>query len=92
MNNYNIEWYDVSRLLQFFGYKSNEADIIADYLDNCTTDYDLTNWIWNVLPYNVQIFDTKKEALEYIDEELDSSHEECTLYVSDFGGVILERY
>lgn len=90
---FDIDWYDLERLLNTYDFIDEfDAKIIADYLDECGSDLNLTGYIWNTVAYNVVCLKGgKEEALRYIEEELGCSEEDCTIYVSEtLGGVYLE--
>lgn len=88
---FRIAWYDLQTILSDgFGYDNHVANVVADYLDE-QLDFDLTTYIWNVLPYFVEVFDTKEEALEYIERE-EFDVEECIIYeCENYKGVYLEH-
>ena len=92
---FNIDYNDLVRILKnTYGYEEFTAKVVADYLDECIDfDLDFTHYVWNTLPYNVSIFETKEEALRYVGDENLSSND-YTLYECSEGleGVYLEVY
>ena len=88
---FKIDYNDLQRIIKALGYDKHTAIVVADYLDECI-DYELnlSNYLWNILPYFVQVFKTKTEAEEYIKEELTDSAD-LTLYeCKNYQGVYLE--
>lgn len=82
---FRIGFNDLVKLLETYGYEDS-AKIIADYLDECIDyEFDLSYYLWNTLLFNVQCFDTKKEALEYIDDKLCVDEKDCKIYEGHFG-------
>ena len=92
---FKIDYNDLQRIIKAFGYSEHTAVVVADYLDECV-DYekDLSFYLWNTLPYNVKIFETKEEAEEYIKDQLSyCSSDDYTLYeCENYKGVYLEVY
>lgn len=90
---FKINYNDLVKIIKSFGYDNLTATVVADYLDECV-DYelDLSYYLWNTLPYNVEIFETKSEAEEYIKTQLsDLSSDNYTLYeCENFNGIYLE--
>lgn len=88
---FKIEYYDLQTILsKGFGYDNHTATVVADYLDE-QFEVDLTAYIWNVLPYFVEVFNTKVEALEYI-ESNGFNMEDCVIYeCSNYNGVYVEH-
>lgn len=87
---FKIEFNELVKLLEAHGEEPDCARIIADYLDECI-DYelDLSYYLWNTL-LQVNCFDTKKEAFEYMKaDSIDSNH--CILWEGNYG-VYLEKY
>lgn len=90
---FNLEYNDLIRIIKAFGYEEHTAIVVADYLDEVVDyDLDLSHYIWNTLPYNVQIFKTKAEAEEYINDQLsDLNSDEYTVFeCENYKGVYLE--
>ena len=90
--NIQIEWYDLSRLIKVFGYDDFDADLMADYIENCCPELDFTHYIWNIAPYFVECLEGgKQEALDYIEEYLDGNEQDCIIYeCKNLGGVYLQ--
>lgn len=89
---FKINYPDLIRIIESFGYDNHTATVVADYLDECV-DYelDLSYYLWNTLPFNVIVFKTKSEAEEYIKNQLTSA--DYTLYECEhFNGIYLEVY
>lgn len=85
---FKLAYYDLQRLIKAFGYDEHTAVVVADYLDDIDFDLDLTHYLWNVLPYFVHIFKSKKKALEYVEEQ---KADEYKLYeCENYEGVYLE--
>ena len=86
---FKLAYYDLQRLIKALGYDQHTATVVADYLDECIDfELNLTDYLWNVLPYFVHIFKSKKEALEYVKEQ---KVREYTLYeCENYEGVYLE--
>lgn len=73
-------------LIKTFDYDEFTATVVADYLDECIDyEFDLTYYVWNTLLFYVQVFKTKSEALEYIDNELSVEVKDCKIYEGHFG-------
>ena len=89
---FNIGYNDLVRILKAFGHDENSSIIVADYLDEQVDyDMDLSHYLWNTLLFNVMVFDTKEEALDYIEEDLGCEKEDCILYeCENDNGVYLE--
>ena len=92
---FKINYPDLIRIIESFGYDNHTATVVADYLDECV-DYelDLSHYLWNTLPFNVEIFKTKSEAEKYIKDQLsDLSSDNYTLYeCENYKGTYLEVY
>ena len=89
-----MEWYDLERLLKTYDFIDDfEAGIIASYIDDCTDwGMDFTQYVWNVIPFcAVCLKGDKKEALQYIEDNLCCDVEDCVIYeCTELGGVYLE--
>ncbi len=91
---FKINYFDLITIFEdAFGFSNFDATVIANYLDDCI-DYelDLRKYIGNTLAFNsVCLKAGKKEALQYIEENLTVSVEDCTIYECDeVNGVYLE--
>lgn len=88
---FKIDYNDLIKILKAFGEDDDTAKIIADYLDECITfEFDLSHYLWNTLQFNVHCFDTKEEALQYVQ---DDGTEDYTLYECTGNiGVYLETH
>ena len=85
---FKIKYNDLVKILEAFGEEDDSAKIIADYLDECIDyDMDLSFFLWNTRLFNVCCFDTKEEALEWIEDNLDCNGEsvDCTLFDGECG-------
>ena len=84
---FELEFYDLERLIKAHGYDEFTSRVVADYLDEFAGELNLTYWIANTLAFNVQVFETKSEAMDWIEENLDCNgeHVDCTLYEGDCG-------
>ena len=89
---FNIRFNDLIKIIKAFGHDDFTAEVVADYLDELDYDIDLSYYLWNTLLFNVEVFETKDEALQYIEDNLCCEVEDCTIYeCSDgFKGVYLE--
>ena len=86
-----IEYMDLVRLLKCIGKDTETAETVADYLTSCIEyEFDLSQYIWNTLLFNVQIFDSKEEVEKYIQEELTCSRKDCKIYEAENGKWYLE--
>lgn len=76
-----IGYNDLVKCIQAFDYSEEVSVAIADYLTECI-DYemDLTYYIWNTLLFNVEVLDSKEEALQYIEDNLCVGVEDCKIY------------
>lgn len=91
MNTYGLEYYDLERLIKALGYDDFTATVVADYLDECSCECNLTGYLWNVLPYMVEVFDKKEDVLKYVNDE-GLEEDDYTLYKCDnLNGWYLER-
>lgn len=83
---FKIKYYDLVRILEAYGEDYDSASIIADYLDECIDyDMDLSFYLWNTR-LNVCCFDTKEEALDWINDNLSSDGcEDCILFEGECG-------
>lgn len=79
-----ISYMELVRLLKAHNHENDVAYTVADYLTSCV-DYelDLEYYLWNTLLFNVEIFDSKEEALQYVKENLTVEAEDCTIYETD---------
>lgn len=79
---FKIRYGDLQRILIEFGASREDAPVIADFLDEYIDfEVDLSHYLWNTMLFNIAIVNGgKKEALEWIDENLCCSAEECTIY------------
>lgn len=86
----NMQWFDVIRLLESYGY-GEDSETIADYLTACI-DYEinLTDYIGNILPYNVYLFDKKDEIDKYLEDE-GIDYNSIKWYKCDNGTYYVER-
>ena len=76
-----IEFNDLVRFLKHMNYEEDVAVAVADYLTECIDyEFELSQYIWNTLLFNVVIVDSKKEALQYIKENLCCDVEDCIIY------------
>jgi hypothetical protein len=82
---FNLQFMDLKIIIKAYGYDEETATIVADYLDELDYDVDLSYYIWNTLPFNVEVFKTRKEAEEYVKDNLCCDIEDCTIYVSNNG-------
>ena len=96
MDNFELEckinYSELIRLLKAFDYKQDSAETIADYLTECV-DYtlDLSNYLWNVLPYFVHLFDDKNEVVDFLHDEGITS-DDCTIYETSNGKFYVQLY
>lgn len=92
---FKLDYPDLQKVIEAFGYDKHTATVVADYLDECVDyDLDLSHYIWNTLPYNVEVFETKEEAEDYIKDQLSSlTSDDYTIYeCKNYKGVYLEVY
>ena len=83
---FKIGFNDLVRIIKAYDYDDDTAQIVADYLDECIDfELDLTYYIWNTLLFNVATFKTKKEALQYIDDNLCCDVKDCKIFEGSFG-------
>ena len=87
-----IQYGDLVKILKAFGYEES-AEIVADYLtENIEYTLDLSNYIWNVLPYNVETFSSKAEAIEHRNNNYDEKHwQNCKIYECEDGTAYFEE-
>ena len=86
-----ISYMELVRLLKSHEYEDDVAGAVADYLTSCIEyDLDLEYYIWNTLLFNVQILDSKEEALKYIEDNLCCEVKDCTIYETSNGKCYLE--
>ena len=88
---FKLNYNDLVRIIEAYGYEEFTAKVVADYLDECIdSELDLSYYLWNTLPYDVKIFETKEESEKYVEEELCCDIGDCTLWEGNFG-VYLEE-
>lgn len=86
-----MDYMDIVSLLKYHDYDDVVSSTVADYLTSCIEyTLDLNEYIWNTLLFNVQIFDTKEEAKNYIIENLTCPIDDCVIYKANNGKVYLE--
>lgn len=87
----NMQWFDVVRLLKSYGYDSDNAETVADYLTACI-DYEinLTSYIGNILPYYVHIFENKEDMDKYLEDE-SIGYDDIKWYKCDNENYYVER-
>lgn len=83
---FKIGFNEMVKILKQYGCNDFDAPIIADYLTECI-DYvfDLSDYLWNALQFNVMCFTNKADALQYIKDNLCCSIEDCTIYECEVG-------
>ena len=91
-----MEYFDLERLLSTYDFIDDfDASIIATYIDDCIDwELDFTSYVWNTIPFcSVCLKGGKKEALEYIKDNLCCDEDDCVIYECEtLGGVYLEWY
>lgn len=77
-----IDYMDLVRLIETTWFGKDNADVVATFLEDCIDfQLDLTNYLWNILPFFVQVFDTMEEAEEYRKNNYEEDYwEDCTIY------------
>lgn len=85
-NMFNIGFNDLVRFLKALDFDEFTANVVADYLDECIDfEFDLSGYVWNTLLFSVEVFHTKDEALQYIEDNLGCSVKDCKIYEGNFG-------
>ena len=89
---FDIGYGDLVKIIKALGHDDFTAEVVADYLDELDYDIDLSYYLWNTLLFNVEVFKTKDEALQYIEDNLCCEVEDCTIHECSGGvtGVYLE--
>ena len=86
-----IQYGDLIRILKAFGYKDG-AETVADYLtENIDYTLDLSNYIWNILPFFVETFNSKEEAIEHRNNNYEKKHwDNCIIHKCVEGSVYFQ--
>ena len=91
---FKIEYFDLLRIIEdAFNFDNFSATVIANYLDDCIDfDFDFTQYIWNTALFNVAcIKGGKKEALQYIEDNLCCDADDCIIHeCEEINGVYIE--
>ncbi len=78
-----IEFNELFKLINCYEDNENNALTIADYLDNVDYEVDLSHYIWNTRIFNVEILDSKEDAIKYVQNNLCCDVDDCTIFESD---------
>lgn len=86
-----IQYDDLVKILKAFDCQE-DASVVADYLtENIDYTLDLSNYLWNILPFFVQTFESKIDAIEYCKDNYDETYwENCKIYECEDGCTYFE--
>ena len=87
-----LQYMDLVRFFEAHDFTKEVSETVADYLTSCIDfELDLNNYVWNILPFYVQIFNSKEEAIEYRNSNYSKEYwEDCQIYVCENGKVYFE--